>query len=251
MDVAQRRHFDVAGRHHRSFGVFVHRDELAQIGPALVRDAGLDVELVGVPKAVREPFHAGRTIGIDGCAQPGRPGVVEQEPEFRIVVGMMVGDEDVAQRRQRELGVRQLEAHPVAGIDDVRHVVIDEQIGRRTRYVARADCRAAAGAQQQQPVPPEIGPTVRPLRERRTEPRGRHQTGPAGQKIPACHHVEPPDPPRRRPRFAERFSNRRIAATSSRCRSAPCRGESTAAPCFAPAWRRGAASRRAISPCRH
>jgi hypothetical protein len=65
MMIAQRRHLDVTRRHNRTFGIFVNVDELAQVWPALVGDAGLDVEFVGVPEPLCELLHASRAVGVD------------------------------------------------------------------------------------------------------------------------------------------------------------------------------------------
>jgi len=95
--IAQRRHLDVTRRHNRTFGIFVNVDELAQVWPALVGDAGLDVEFVGVPEPLCELLHASRAVGVDRGLQTGGPGVVEEQSELGVVVGVMVRDERVAQ----------------------------------------------------------------------------------------------------------------------------------------------------------
>src|SRR5947199_228980 len=84
-----------------SVAAFMDVDELAPAGPALVLHPRLDVELVGVPESLREPRHAGRTIGIDRGEQARRPGIVGEQAPLGIVVGVVMGDEGVAQRRQR------------------------------------------------------------------------------------------------------------------------------------------------------
>jgi len=54
-----------------------------------------------------------------------------------------VRDEGIAQRRQRKFRLHELEAHAIPGIDHVRHVVPDNEIGRRARDEA-GDARTAA-----------------------------------------------------------------------------------------------------------
>src|SRR5205807_991772 len=113
-------------------------------------------ELVSVPEAGSEPLHARGTIGIHRRSQPNRPGVVQQQAKFRVVVGVVVGDEDVAQRRKRKLGLNQLEAHAVAGVDYIGGAVVDDEIGGWTRRVTAANGRTAFRAEQHQTVGPEV-----------------------------------------------------------------------------------------------
>ena len=68
-----------------------------------------------------------------------------------------MGDEDMAQCWQRDLGLDEFEADPIAGVDEIRHAIVDDQIGRRRLRVAGADRGAAASAQQDQAIAAELG----------------------------------------------------------------------------------------------
>jgi hypothetical protein len=185
--VAQRRHLDVARGHDRTLGVFVYLDELAQVGPALVDDAGVDVELVGIPKALRQRCHAGGSVGVDRRMQPARPRVVHEQPELGIVVGMVMGDEGVAQGGQRKFCLDQLEGRAIAGIDDVRDVIPNDQIGGRARRVA-GDARPAARPQQHQAVGPELA-FLGHRRAAWSERGGKRDPCACRQQVPARDHL--------------------------------------------------------------
>ena len=76
-------------------------------------------------------------MGVDLMAQSGRPRIVHERAELQIVIGMMVRDEDVANLRQRQAGLDQLERDSVARIDHVRHVAVDDQVRARGRCIGR------------------------------------------------------------------------------------------------------------------
>ena len=65
-------------------------------------------------------------------------------------------DEDVAQRAERQLRVDELEADPVAGVDHVRHAIIDDEVRCRTRRIAGSDGGAALGAEHDEAVRAEV-----------------------------------------------------------------------------------------------
>ena len=75
-------------------------------------------------------------INIDGRSQSGCPGVVQKRPEFDVVVGMVMCDENVSQRREPHTGFEELECNTVTSINHVRHALVHEQICRRARRYA-------------------------------------------------------------------------------------------------------------------
>ena len=163
MNIAQCCDLHVARRHHRPLGVLVDVHELAQVRPALIRHARFDVELVSIPKSRGEPLHARRAEGIDRRSQADCPGVVQQQTEFRVVIGVVMGDEDVAQRSKRKLRLHELETDAVPGVDHVWYAVVDNEVGGRSWRVAAANRRTALRAEQHEPVRAKIGRTL--LRE--------------------------------------------------------------------------------------
>jgi hypothetical protein len=102
-----------------SLAVAMGGDKLAQIGTALVDNARLNVEFAAGKKSVEQRLDTVRSVDIDRILQPQRPGIVGKRSCFEIVIGMVVRDENVAQRGQREFRLDELERRAVADIDDV------------------------------------------------------------------------------------------------------------------------------------
>ena len=101
-------------------------DQRRERHPAFVGDARVDVGRVHLEEQARHLLERRRTPGVDRRAQPGRPRQPDQVAVVRVVVGVMVRDEDVAQRRQRHAGEHQLPSDAVAAVDDVGHAVDDD-----------------------------------------------------------------------------------------------------------------------------
>ena len=156
--------------------------QLAQVRATFVGDPRVDVEALGLPIGVEQLLDAGGPIGVDTAAQSGRPRVVDERAELEVVVGMMVRDEDVAQRRQRQAGLHQLEGDPVARVDHIRHVAVDDQVRARRRRIG-GDSRAALGAEQHQPVAADAG--LLRAAQRRPQERGSEPEGGADQNFSA------------------------------------------------------------------
>jgi hypothetical protein len=100
------------------------------------------------------------------------------------VVGVVVGDEGVAERGQREFRLDQLEGHAVAGVDHVGDVVPDDEVGGRAGLVV-GDARSAARPEKHEPVAAEIASLRRGLppsaeRDRKRGRRARAEQVPAG-----------------------------------------------------------------------
>ena len=77
---------------------------------------------------MRELLHARRSVGVDRRLQSHCPGIISKQAEFRVVVGVVVRNEDVAELRQREFRLDELATDTVAGVDHVGHIVVDDQI---------------------------------------------------------------------------------------------------------------------------
>ena len=144
---AERRHGHVVGLQHDAVVLdILGGQQFADVGPAFVLDARLDVEAIQFPVGAG---HAHQTLWaerMDRRRQPCRPGIVDEIAVFEIVVGVVVADEDVLDRRDRHAGGDQLAADAHAAIDHDRRVVDDQQIGRIGS--ADADARATLGAEE-------------------------------------------------------------------------------------------------------
>ena len=82
--------------------------------------------------------------------QAGCPRKPDQVAVVRVVIGVLVRDEDVPQRRERHAGKGQLAGDPVAAIDHVRGVAADNHLrGCRARLPRT---RAAARSEEDEPV---------------------------------------------------------------------------------------------------
>ena len=149
---------------------------------------------IGVPKPLRELLHARRSVGVNRRLQSHRPGIIGKQAEFRVVVGVVVRDEDVAQLRERKFRLDELATYSVAGIDHVGHIVVDDQICRRRWCKAGADRRPAARAQSDEAVGAKIRPGLlregHAKRERLME-RGRGKAHARGKQMSACDHSDP------------------------------------------------------------
>src|SRR5690242_7515465 len=71
------------------------------------------------------------------------------------MVGVVMRDEDVAESAQGYSSLDQLECRAVAGIDDIRHTFVDDEIGRWARYIT-VNGRAAARSKQHHPVRSQV-----------------------------------------------------------------------------------------------
>ena len=131
MRSAERGDGDVVGLQHHAVGIDVLGDQqLAQVGPAFVGDARLDVELVHLPIGFRHRFGALGTERMDRRFQPGRPGVIGEVAVFEIVIRVQVAEQDVFDRVQRDFRGGELMTDTHAAIEHDRRVVHHNQIGR-------------------------------------------------------------------------------------------------------------------------
>jgi hypothetical protein len=95
----------------------------------------------------------------------------QREPDqiavISVVIGMLVGDEDMTQGRQRYSCEDKLSRNAVAAIDDVRNVVTDDDLGRRgTRFSRPRPASSAEEDESRRPALSRTGPGTRGRRDR-------------------------------------------------------------------------------------
>jgi hypothetical protein len=184
---AERRDLHVRSLQHYAVVRDVFRDQqFARIGTAFVLDPRLDVEPVQFPERFRHRLDALRTERVDRCRQARRPGVVEQIAVFEVVIGMVVGDEDVLHRRNRHTGRHQLAADAHAAIDHERRIVDHDKIGGIG--CAIADARSALGAEEDD----ARARLCRRLRQHCRSSEGGGASERQSQRIAAIDHGRPP-----------------------------------------------------------
>src|SRR5260370_15103932 len=128
----------------------VNEDQLAWIFTALVRDARFDIKLLVTEKILGHLAKAGRSISVDVDGQAGNPRVVEQGAVLKIVIRMVMRNEDVAQSVKRNPGGQQLPRSSIAAINNVGNIVdLDQRRGIAAARLAHA--RTALCAEQVYP----------------------------------------------------------------------------------------------------
>ncbi len=138
---------DILVLHYRSAIVhFVCMHEGSERYPPLVRDARVDIICVHLKKLSRHPAEGRRPPGVNARPQSGRPCQEKKIAVISGVVGMVMSDEDVAERAQRHFGECELARHAVAAINNVGNIVGDDHLRRWESALSRA--RAAARAEQ-------------------------------------------------------------------------------------------------------
>jgi hypothetical protein len=141
---------DTVGVEHRAFGVGVDAHEAAQVGPALVGDANLDVVAHRVPVASDERRDAGGAVDVDRRGEPVRPGIVEQRARIDAVIRVQMREQQMTDRGQRDAGLDQPQRRAVAGVEDERHAAHDQRVGAGQPRTAQR--RPALGAEEDQTV---------------------------------------------------------------------------------------------------
>jgi hypothetical protein len=128
--------------------------------PSFVGDARPDVKRVHLEEQRRHLLERWWAPRVDTRPESARPREPDQVAVVRVVIGVMVGDEDVAQLRQGHAGQDQLPGDTVAAVDDVRCVVDEDHLRRLRAGLSRS--RAAARAEEDQfrlrAVLPRAGP---------------------------------------------------------------------------------------------
>ena len=142
-----RAHFHVVIRQqHAGFFKLMSRQESAWVCPAFVIDTRVDVKLEVVKEIAGHVCEPGWAISVNAYRQAGNPRVVKEWPKFEIMVGMMMRDEDVPQPVQCNSGGYQLLRHAVTAVDEIRHVV-DQNQRRGITSTCLADSRPTFRAQ--------------------------------------------------------------------------------------------------------
>ncbi len=151
-----------------------------------VPDPDVDVRLLR-GHVVRDDLPERRAaIEVQRRRQAGVPGEIDQRSRLDVVVGMVVGDEDVADVGQGHVRPDQLLGHAITAVDHIGVVTADDDM---RGHVARpADVRPAAGAEDDQLAGGRIrsrrqgahGPRQHGKNRRRqhVSPRQAHQTVP-------------------------------------------------------------------------
>ena len=106
--------------------VWVH--ERPERHSPFVRDADVDVVLVHLEKQTRHSREGRRPPGVDARVQPRGPCEPDEVPIVRVVVRVLMRDEHMAQRRQRDTGRRELTRDAISAIDDVRDAAADDHL---------------------------------------------------------------------------------------------------------------------------
>src|SRR6185369_1514017 len=98
----------VIGQNHVRFFELMRGEEGARVGPTFVFDARVDIELLIIEEVADHVCQSWWTKSIDTDRQTRYPGVVEEWPELQIMIGMVVGNEDVAKPVQCDARIQQL-----------------------------------------------------------------------------------------------------------------------------------------------
>jgi hypothetical protein len=114
----------------------VDAEQRRQRHAPFVGDSRFDVCRVERKKLRCHPGQRRRPPAIDRRLEAGRPGQEEQVAIVRVVIRVMMRDEDVADRSQRHIRRDQLPRDAVPAIDDVRRVVDAARTESGTRAVA-------------------------------------------------------------------------------------------------------------------
>src|SRR5262249_58995651 len=108
--------------------------------------ASIDIESRILPKGSSHPFETRRTIGVDLDGPPSGPGVVDYCTVVQVMIGVMMGDENIAQLVCRNASSLELPRSSVGTVHEVRDAIDQEQRGGVLARVAQA--RPALGAEQ-------------------------------------------------------------------------------------------------------
>jgi len=95
----------------RAFRVVVYGGKISQVWPA-IGDARLDIELLGIPKSLHESFIPAVPYASNGVRKPMALHLFNSNPKLGVVVGMIMGDKDVAKRRHENFEFTSLKLTP-------------------------------------------------------------------------------------------------------------------------------------------
>ena len=143
---------------------------------AWVVDPGGDVEIIEREELPSHARERGRTPRVHRRAETRGPRQQQQVAVIGVVVGVVVGEEDVPEGRQRHAGADELPRHTVAAVHHVRRPARQDDLGRGR--VVPLGPGAPGGTQQDEPR------AVGPPESHRRQPRC-GQPGHAAEERPA------------------------------------------------------------------
>src|SRR3569833_441359 len=95
-------------------------DILTRIGVALVLHPRIDIDLFVTKEITRHLTESRRPERVNVYLAACHPGVIQQRPILKIMIRMVMRDENVAERAEAYLRAQELACDTVAAIDDVR-----------------------------------------------------------------------------------------------------------------------------------
>src|SRR5437867_918345 len=126
---------------------FVNCNQLARIRTAFIDNAGVDIELLVTEKILRHLLQTSRSESIDPNRLAGYPRVIKQGAVFKIMIRMVMSNEDVAQSVKRHTCRQKLPRSAIPAVDQVRNI-IDQYERRRITSARFAHTRTALGAEK-------------------------------------------------------------------------------------------------------
>ena len=99
--------------------------------PAFVCNPRIDIVGVHLEEQLRHLLERRWSPRVDSGVQAGGPRQPDQIAVVSVMVGMLMGQEDVPQRIEGHAGKGQLPGDAVAAVDDVRDAVDDDDLGGR------------------------------------------------------------------------------------------------------------------------
>ena len=141
-------HPDARRREDRARHYLLCPDQRRQRRPAFLADAQGDIDRIGRELRLDHARHRRRPIDRDRRPQSGAPGQAQQRAEACDMIGMVVGDEDVRKRVERDPGLDQPASDAIRTVDHERRAVDDQQV--RGRGAEARGRRPALGAEQDQ-----------------------------------------------------------------------------------------------------
>lgn len=118
-------------QHRAGLVELVHMDQLLERRAAFFADARIDVDGIHLDERIHHPGDTGRAIEMHRCLQTAGPRQPDHVEQVGVVVGVVMGEKDIAQRRQANAGLGQLLCNAVAAVDQVGLPVDDQRIGGR------------------------------------------------------------------------------------------------------------------------
>ena len=115
---------------------------------SFIGDARLDVGSIHGEELRGHLHQRCRAPAINRRLKASRPCQEQQVAEIRVVIRVMVCDEDVTDRSERYVRGDQLPGHTVAAVHDIRRVVDEDHLRRREARLTRSGAAASAKKDQ-------------------------------------------------------------------------------------------------------